>query len=239
MTTPYDHDFYKNRDNATRHAASCVLSEVLARMPMPRSAVDVGCGVGTWLSVLADKGVADVQGVDGPWVERQMLQIPAERFMSQNLSEPVRLQRRFDLAISLEVAEHLPESQAAAFVETLTGLADVVLFSGAIPGQGGTHHVNEQWQNWWAQRFERAGYVTHDVVRPAVWNDNRIPVWYRQNTLLYAKPGALKGGTPAGTSLPLNVVHPEQFKSKNMDALGVKGSLGLFLRSVRQYAQVR
>ena len=57
MTTPYDHDFYKNRDNATRHAASCVLSEVLARMPMPRSAVDVGCGVGTWLSVLADKGV--------------------------------------------------------------------------------------------------------------------------------------------------------------------------------------
>jgi SAM-dependent methyltransferase len=239
MTTPYDHDFYINRDKSTRHAANRLLTEVLANMPPPQSAVDVGCGIGTWLSVLAEMGVAHVQGVDGPWVDRSMLQIPKERFMSQNLTEPVRLSRRFDLAISLEVAEHLPESQAESFVGTLTGLADVVLFSGAIPGQGGTHHVNEQWQDWWAGLFSRVGYEAYDLLRPAVWNDSAIPVWYRQNTLLYAKPGALNPGTATTSGLPLNLVHPEQFKSKNMDSLGVKGSLNLLVRSVQRFGRSR
>lgn len=168
-----------------------------------------------------------------------MLQIPSERFLSQNLNDPISLHRRFDLAISLEVAEHLPTANADGFVQTLTGLADVVLFSGAIPGQGGTHHVNEQWQDWWAKRFLSVGYVAHDLIRPAIWNASQIPVWYRQNVLLYAKQGTLGVAESQGPAWPLNIVHPDQFRSKNMDELGVRGAFGLLSHKLRQFLKVR
>ena len=240
----YDWNFYKNRDEATRHSAHTILSLVLDGAPPIASAVDIGCGVGTWLSVLHERGVHDIQGIDGPWVQKELLKIPPGRFASCDLSQPIDMPRRFDLAISLEVAEHLPESKADSFVDALTGLADIVLFSAAIPGQGGTTHVNEQWQNYWAEKFSARGYEVHDIVRPAVWDDDRIPVWYRQNTLLFAKRGVPIRGSSAGSSpsasrTALNLVHPVQFKAKDMDRLGVRGSFSLLLRSLRRYVAIR
>jgi 2-polyprenyl-3-methyl-5-hydroxy-6-metoxy-1,4-benzoquinol methylase len=74
----------------------------------PNTVIDVGCGVGTWLAVLAENGVADVWGIDGDYVDRALLEIPEERFLPHDLTKPVRLERRFDLVLCLEVAEHLP-----------------------------------------------------------------------------------------------------------------------------------
>src|SRR5699024_10679550 len=115
-------------------------------IPTVHSAVDVGCGVGTWLSVLAAWGVKDIQGYDGDWIDTALLEIPAAHFSSRNLTEALAPPAaRFDLAMSLEVAEHLPASAARTFVKSLTAQSDFVLFSAAVPHQGGRHHVNEQW----------------------------------------------------------------------------------------------
>ena len=228
MASQYTHDFYAHRHEATVHSSETVLALVMDRIPSVRSAVDIGCGVGTWLSALRRRGVLDVQGYDGPWVERDLLVIPQGCFAQVELSKEIpKVTRRYDLAISLEVAEHLHASSAKEFVSFLTELSDTVLFSAAIPGQGGTGHVNEQWQSYWIDLFAGQAYGAHDCIRPSIWDDVNIPYWYRQNTLLFVK------GKTNGETFPLDMVHPELYGSYAQP--GVKGSFKILCGAVSSY----
>jgi SAM-dependent methyltransferase len=189
---------------------------VLLTFIQPRSVVDIGCGTGAWLSVFYEQGVEDVCGVDGDWVDRDMLQIARERFLSSDLSKPLQIARTFDLAISLEVAEHIPPESAEIFVHSLTELSPVILFSAAIPFQGGTNHVNEQWPEYWAQLFQRRGYQVIDCIRPKIWDNTHVAWWYAQNMLLFIKNDRLNdhpsiADTPAGQ---LALVHPKCYTTK-------------------------
>ena len=148
------------------------------------SAVDFGCGTASWLAVAKELGAADTLGVDGPWIREEMLADPSIDLMRQNIEEPIRLDRRFDLAMSFEAAEHLSPERADSFVEDLCSASDAVLFSAAVPHQGGKGHINEQWQSWWAERFARHGYRAFDVVRSAVWANPSVRWWYAQNIVL-------------------------------------------------------
>lgn len=185
----YNDNFYKSRHNNTVYSAETILSIVQGIVPEVTSAIDVGCGIGTWLKVLEQRGATDICGVDGPWVNKDLLEVNKEIFIEKNLSEDTNLNinRSFDLAISLEVAEHLPASSADDFVELLTSLSDFVLFSAAIPYQGGVGHVNEQWPTYWSSIYKSKGYVGIDVVRKNIWNNEAIPSWYRQNAILFVK----------------------------------------------------
>jgi hypothetical protein len=183
--TSYTADFYrKYRDGARRSAE--IIVPILVDLLHPGSVIDVGCGLGVWLAVFRDHGVEDVWGMDGPHVEARFLEIPPERFLPTDLRQPVRLPRPFDLVVSLEVAEHLPLNCATAFVESLTALGPVVLFSAAIPHQGGVEHLNEQWPEYWAALFGKHGYVVVDAIRSRIWSTGGIAFWYRQNTLIFA-----------------------------------------------------
>ena len=190
---------------------------ILLELGQPRSVIDVGCGLGAWLAVFRRHGIADIWGVDGPHVERTLLEIPPDRFQPADLREPIRLPRRFDLVVSVEVAEHLPPECATTFVDSLTALGSVVLFSAAIPHQGGVQHLNEQWPDYWAERFGRNGYVAIDVVRPRIWGDERVEWWYAQNTLVYAerelveREPRLRAAYEATRLHPLSVVHPRKY----------------------------
>ena len=159
----------------------------------PNSVVDIGCGVGTWLAAWQQRsgGGISICGVDGDYVDHSQLFIDEKFFHPFNLEERVNLNRRFDLVESLEVAEHLSPARADSFVEDLTRLGDVILFSAAIPAQGGTNHVNEQWQSYWAQKFLRLNYVAVDCIRPKIWERGDIAVYYRQNIFLYVKSSEL------------------------------------------------
>jgi hypothetical protein len=101
--------------------------------------------------------------------------------------KPFSLSERFDLAISLEVAEHLPRRSASGFVRSLCQLAPIVLFSAAVPGQGGEHHVNEQWPEYWRQAFANHHFVMFDPFRPLLWHDERVAFYYRQNLFLFIR----------------------------------------------------
>jgi hypothetical protein len=195
--------------------------------------VDLGCGVGAWLSVFAAHGVSEVLGVDGPWVPRQMLRIPQECFRPMDLNVGVELGERFDLAVSLEAAEHLPEANAGRFVRNLVDLAPAVLFSAAVPGQGGTGHVNEQWPEYWAALFGRHGYEVVDALRPALWNEPALAPCIRQNVLIFASPDALaaSAGLRAArdrTELNrLSMVHPGVFADMTHPAsMSLRRTLG-------------
>ncbi len=167
----YSNEFYSSMHQQTLYAVETILAHVLRLFPTIHSAVDVGFGVGTTLSVLKQNAADRIQGIDGSWVEENCLVIPKECFVVLDLSRPIHLDERFDLALSLEVAEHLPVQSSSIFVNSLVQLADIVLFSAAIPGQGGVYHINEQWQQFWAGLFKGYGYEVIDVLRSIFWND--------------------------------------------------------------------
>jgi hypothetical protein len=171
--------------------------------------LDVGCGTGAWVAEWLRLGVSDAFGLDGDYIAPGMLAIPPANFGSVDLNEGFDLGRRFDLVSTLEVAEHLPADRAEVFVESLVRHSDTVLFSAAIPGQGGYGHVNEQWPSYWASRFADHGLLPATVLRPLTWLDREIEPWYRQNTLLFMTE---QQATLLDTDLdagPLDVVHPE------------------------------
>ncbi|MGB0523410.1 MAG: class I SAM-dependent methyltransferase [Flammeovirgaceae bacterium] len=190
MEKTYSNSFYNNRHSNTIYSAQTVC-KLVKDLIEPNSVVDIGCGVGTWLRVFQDSGVEEVFGVEGEWVDKSMAVIAQEDFMKTNLENQLTLERKFDLAISLEVAEHIHEHAADQFVENIVNLAPVVLFSAAIPLQGGKHHVNEQWPVYWREKFAQHNYVIIDCIRPHIWEDTKVEMWYAQNTFIYADKNKL------------------------------------------------
>lgn len=203
----YGPAFFDKQAQASHRSADVILPVVFDLLECT-SVVDVGCGVGPWLKAAADRGIDEYLGVDGAWVPTDQLAIPAGRFHAHDLRQPLHLGREFDLAVCVEVAEHLPADAAATLVGTLTRLAPVVLFSAAVPDQGGDGHINEQWPAYWAELFATHGYLAHDCVRLPVWHDERADWWYRQNVLLYADRARRPDGLREPVELPPALIHP-------------------------------
>jgi SAM-dependent methyltransferase len=167
-------------------AANEVVPFVL-QLLCPKSIVDIGCGIGTWLKVFEDNGIIDVLGIDGNYVDISLLKIDKSKFVDFDLEKLYNSNKKFDLAISLEVAEHLSIDSADVFIKTITNLSDTVIFSAAIPNQGGQNHINEQEPKYWIEKFENEGYKLFDVLRPIFWDNNSVDSWYKQNMLLFTK----------------------------------------------------
>ena len=216
----YDDAFYR-RQVAGSYLSAKKYMQILWPLLQPQAAIDVGCGRGAWLKALKERGASQLVGFDGDWNSQQNMIDPAITFHAGDLNAPFAagFSQRFDLAISLEVAEHLEEASAAGFVRSLTALSDVVLFGAAYSGQGGTHHINEKPHHYWARLFESHQYLPFDLFRPIVWGDPEVEYWYQQNTFLYVRHHSdpfLKlvgaGQSPVKNSLFLNCLHPTLYE---------------------------
>ncbi|WP_461588253.1 class I SAM-dependent methyltransferase [Winogradskyella sp.] len=185
----------------------------------PQKVVDVGCGIGTWLSVFEKYGVSEILGVDGDYVKKEQLTISIEKFIGTNLEEPLKIDKQFDLVISLEVAEHLSESSADSFIDSICKLGDTVLFSAAIKTQGGQNHINEQRPNYWISAFKKRGYELFDVLRPVFWNNENVDWWYKQNMMIFTKNDLHKKELAAMYSFNgKHLVHPILFENRSYEA---------------------
>jgi SAM-dependent methyltransferase len=215
VSPPYAETFFAAHDEGGRASAGAVLPQLIELLA-PTSIIDVGCGTGAWLRVAREHGVDDVLGLDGPWVRTDDLEIPSDRFLATDLTAPPHMDRKFDLILSLEVAEHLPPSKAEDFVDLLTSLGPVVVFSAAVPGQGGTGHTNEQWPKYWSSLFARRGYEAVDCLREMFWDNDAVQWWYSQNLVLFARPTVLDTVPglrkhPNRGKTPLSLIHPRRF----------------------------
>jgi SAM-dependent methyltransferase len=185
----YDEAFYEYISQGSRRSAEVVVPYMLGVFEL-ETVLDVGCGAGAWLEVWKRHGVR-VEGVDGDYVQRDMLLIDQDEFFTADLSKPFGLKKKYSIVQSLEVAEHIPLESAEIFVSCLCAHGEIILFSAAPPGQGGDNHINEQPYSFWQEIFLTNGYVALDLLRPKLLNDNNVEKWYKYNTILYVSKESL------------------------------------------------
>ena len=221
LSKHYDASFYATYGDRSRQSAAVVVP-IVKSLVQPMSVLDVGCGVGSWLAEWVNQGLTDVLGLDGEYIDPAAMRIETSRFLTVDLRNGFSLNRTFDLVQSLEVAEHIDERCADAFVDSLTRHSDTVLFSAAIPAQRGFHHVNEQWPSYWVGKFASSGFRLFDVIRPRIWTDPRVDTWYRQNTLLFSRTLSFDSSNEY-----LDIVHPEIWKQRqNLSSYPLRELLG-------------
>jgi SAM-dependent methyltransferase len=196
--------------------------------------VDFGCGLGTWLKVFKDYGASEVLGLDGKWVNQKLLlkYINEQEFREVDLEQPVKLDKTYDLVVSLEVAEHLSEKSADVFVQSLVNAGRIILFSAAIPKQGGFNHVNEQWPEYWMEKFKKHGYVFHDIIRGQIWYNPDIEGCYKQNIFIVAHKSVRINAENVAI---YSIVHPDYFfylHTRLEGEIGILFGLKLFLKGI-------
>jgi len=216
----YNDGFYESQVAASLRSARIFLS-YLWQFVQPASVLDVGCGRGTWLKICHDLGSNSLYGFDGQWNKPSLMIDPAIEFRSTDLNQPFAPAQKVDLAMSLEVAEHLEPKTAPQFVQCLGRAADMVLFSAAYTHQGGTNHITEQPPSYWAALFHEQGFAPYDLFRPVFWGNDDVCFWYRQNAFLYLKEASsarqqmeAQGFRPLANTSFLNCIHPALYHTK-------------------------
>lgn len=209
---------YVHEEAVHNYKAATEIIPFLIELIEPKSVIDVGCGIGTWLKVFKDNGVENILGIDGEYVDRKLLKIEKENFVDFDLEKLYVSSEKYDLAISLEVAEHLSHLAADIFVETLIGLSDVIVFSAAILNQGGQNHINEQEPKYWIEKFENKGFKLYDILRPVFWENENIDSWYRQNIFIFSNKKSLNEKLESFKSFSgIHLVHPSIFNRRSED----------------------
>ncbi|MEJ8562214.1 class I SAM-dependent methyltransferase [Yoonia sp. GPGPB17] len=197
-----------------------IVAEHLNSYYQPKEIVDVGCGRGTWLKAFKELGVQKLVGLDGSWNSQTDMVDEDIVFQQEDLNNPssIAIEKRYDMAISLEVAEHLEPEGSVGFVALLTALSDVVLFSAAFNKQGGKDHINERLHSCWAEEFAKYGFRPYDLFRPVFWGNPDVRFWYQQNCFLYVKEGsdlagklASMGQHPLTNLAFMNCIHPRLY----------------------------
>jgi cyclopropane fatty-acyl-phospholipid synthase-like methyltransferase len=199
---------YYHNENSHHISSPKILTEMIYEKFKPDSVLDFGCGYGVFLNCFKKLGVKEVLGLDGFWVQKQEINkyLNRDEFLEVNLEEKIELKKKFDLVISLEVAEHINEDKSDIFIENLIKHGDVIIFSAGIPHQPGIKHVNCQWVNYWEKKFNNKGFKVIDYFRPKIWDNDEIVWWYRQNLVLVVPENFNIEDIKA-----LNLVHPENY----------------------------
>lgn len=182
----YTEEFFDFAIHSERETA-LGFAEVLINHFKPGSVIDVGCGCGEYLKAFVDFGIKDVKGYDGSTaaIKKSLISEKIEIF---DLRFPLLLNRRYDLCLCIEVAEHIENIYSGLLVQTLVGLSDTIFFTAATPNQGGHHHVNEQPHQFWINLFQKKGYIfdeelTHQIrmeleARNIIW-------WVTKNLMIF------------------------------------------------------
>lgn len=193
-------DAFRPAHGAWAAAMTGLLNQIAEPAPI-RSVLDLGCGVGSLLALLAPD--CSAIGVEGPWLADVPLRVPGDRIIRHDLlAAPLDLGRRFDLAVCVDVGQYLPASMAPVLVETLCRHANRVLFAAGIPEQLTDGLAHDLHPSDWGRLFADHGYVAEDL-RPRIWNQAALPLSLRQAAILYhRRPDA----DPAPV---LDMMHPE------------------------------
>lgn len=244
LSAYYNEQFYSARNTDASVRSAQVILPLLYNLYRPVSVIDIGCGSGGWLATAESLGSLKLKGLDGSWVKKEELLSKRIEFAPVDFEKDVEIEEKYDLCISVEVAEHLPPTRAKIFVDTLCKCSDVVLFSAAIKQQGGTNHINEQWQSYWISLFDANDYDCLDIFRPSIWKNEKAKWWYRQNISLFvlrtSDLPSLKNSKSMAVPIA-DIVHPENYenKIKGYKQLIEYPTLPFCLKCVKRYLAIK
>jgi SAM-dependent methyltransferase len=214
----YNAEFYKNNVNGSLSSANLYIKHLLNFKNDIESVIDIGCGSGTWLKACKNNGVKYLYGFDGVWNKQENMIDEDIKFHGCDLSFPIEFAAKTDIAISVEVAEHIPSTSASTFVNSLANASDVIIFGAAFPHQGGENHINEQYASYWANIFAQFSYIPFDIFRPYFWDSQEVEFWYKQNTFLYVNTKSenftnliKKNIHPVQNISFMNCIHPSMY----------------------------
>lgn len=183
------HYAFEDLKNTSLRAAQRIVPRIIQLCDLaPTSIVDLGGGGGAWCKAFQDVGTKQVRCIDHPGTPKEMLWIKPEEFIPCNFEVETPQIVPVEMALSIEFAEHITPNRAEQIVAFLTASAKLVVFSAAIPGQGGVRHINEQRHDYWKQLFAKVGYTQLDIIRPLILFDREIPYYLRQNLFVYIHP---------------------------------------------------
>lgn len=206
LPVEYSPAFYAVASAGAKRSARHILGMVRDRHPF-RSVVDFGAGAGEWLTEARCLGADRLLGVDGRWA-RESCREAGFQYRFADLNRPVNIPIKFDLAVCVEVAEHLLPSRGPNLVAALCRSAPVVVFGAALPRQFGDGHINCRSQSYWIRLFARQGFHCHDYFRPCIWKNREVEPWYRQNTFLFTRMGTQGRFGDVAPPILLDVYHP-------------------------------
>ena len=184
----YDRAYYERSAGAKRVTMQHIARSIV-RDTSPGTLIDVGCGGGFLLSALAERGVTCF-GLEYSQAGIELCRSAGLDVRQFDLEHDSFDGGSFDLVVSMEVAEHLPASVADRFVDLLTGVAPVVVFTAARPGQVGTDHVNEQPREYWIERFAARGFAPDEALAAAwqgEWERLGVIECYRDNLMVFSR----------------------------------------------------
>jgi len=217
----YGHSFYQSRKKATYYSAKLISTFLKELGITPRAVIDIGCGVGAWLEAIDQVfPQCSLLGIDGEWVPKQFIS-PNIDFHEMELSVTgVEFfpDSEFDLALCLEVLEHLSDDRVDQILDFLGKNVSYAVVSVAPPGQGGVGHVNEMPLSELKERMGCRGFRCIDIIRPKIWNDQNVPYWYRQNCVLFVKQGLSISHSHSDWG-GFDLIHPETLNEKVVPSL--------------------
>lgn len=168
--TIYDSDYYEQVEIRAMRSAEAIATSILSDL-RPNTIVDVGCGTGVLLESLRQRG-CHIHGLEYSEAALQYCRDRGLNVQKFDLERDTFTDTQvFDVAVSMEVAEHLPKESADRYIDLLTRLSSVIVFTAAPPGQRGTDHVNEQPQSYWISKFKIHGFM-YDEGLVKHWSEN-------------------------------------------------------------------
>lgn len=213
MKELYQNEYYLKHLQGSYQSAMIILNYISSFF-IPSSAIDFGCGIGAWLKAAKEIYQCEILGIDQHEFSPATAVIRATEYITYDLRKQIQLEKRYDIALSLEVAEHIESEYSSMFISNLCGHSDIILFSAALPKQGGTNHVNEQPCSYWMNLFAQNNFVPLDCIRPYVWDNEKVEVWYRNNTLLYIEKDKYDfiASKIIKNPFPIDIIHPEMLE---------------------------
>ena len=180
----YDADFYKKHQRYYERALPGMAAFIKENFPDAKSIMDIGCGTGEMLEPLVE--THRVLGIDFSQGAREMLVIPSDSYLDHDLTKPLPAVDRFDVVLSLEVWEHIPEEFEDVYVHNLlVSEPKHLIVSCAAPGQWGRHHYNCGGPEHVVEKMKGRGYELDEELT-SEWNKIKyLATFYKRNTLIF------------------------------------------------------